>query len=111
MSKQELNLVQFSASGMAQLRTRAAKIVRSQSGEAEFDGVLFHYVPDYPFGHTVAPVLACAADTSEYPAGGQIGRRGPDIHGGLHPLWHRHGADMPTLADEIDYGPVLLALL
>src|SRR6266496_84029 len=52
---------------------RAAKIVRSQSGEAEFGGVLFHYVPDYPFGHTVAPVLARAADTSEYPASGEIG--------------------------------------
>jgi hypothetical protein len=77
----------------------------------QFGGVLFHYVPDYSFGHTVAPVLARAADTSEYPAGGQIGRGTPDIHGGLHPLWHRHGPDMPTLADEVDYGPVLFALL
>ena len=111
MSKQELNLVQFPAGGMAQLRTRAAKIVWRQSGEAELGGVLFHHVPDHPFGHTVAPTLSSAADTSEYRAFGQTGRRSPDIQGRLHPLWHRHGADMPTLADEVDYGPVLLALL
>ena len=45
MSEQELDPVQFSAGGMAQLRTRAAKIVWRQSDQAEFGGVLFHYVP------------------------------------------------------------------
>ena len=85
--------------------------MRSQYGEIEFGGVLFNYVPDYPFGHTVTPVLAGATDTSEYSPAGQTGRRPPDVKGRLHPFWYRHGTDMPTLADEVDYGPVFLALL
>jgi hypothetical protein len=44
----------------------AAKIMRSESGEAEFACVLFSYVPDYPFSHTVAPVFAGPTDTSKH---------------------------------------------
>ena len=46
MPEQELNLVQFSACRMAQLGTGAAKIVRSQTSEAELGRVLLHYMPD-----------------------------------------------------------------
>ena len=56
-------------------------------------------------------MLSGTADTSEHPAAGQIGGPSPDIHRRLHPLWDRHGADMPTLADQVDYGPVFLSLL
>jgi hypothetical protein len=46
MPEQELNLVQFSACGMAQLGTGAGKIVRSQTSEAELRRVLLHYMPN-----------------------------------------------------------------
>ena len=71
----------------------AAKIVRSQSGEAEIGGVLFHYVPDYPFGYTVAPVLSGATDTSEHPAGRETGCRSPKIKCCLRPVRYRHGTE------------------
>lgn len=87
----------------------ATKIVRSQSGEVQSGRILLHNLPDDPFGHAVAPVLARATHASENPATGQTGCRSPDIDGGLHPLWHRYGSNVPTLADPIHYGPVFLA--
>jgi len=108
MPQQELNLVQFSACGMAQLGTGAAKIVRTQAIEAEVRRVLLHYMPDQPLSDAFAPVLARAADTSEDLPIGQTGRRSPDVHCCLHPFWYGHGPDMPTFAYEVDYGPVFL---
>ena len=48
MPEKELNLVQFSAGGMAQLCTRPAKIMRRQLGKAERSPVLFYDMPDKP---------------------------------------------------------------
>jgi hypothetical protein len=48
VSEKELDLVQFSASGMAQLRARATQIMRCESAETEFLRIVFHYVPDCP---------------------------------------------------------------
>jgi hypothetical protein len=49
MPEKELNLVQFSAGGVAQLCTRPAKIMRRQLGKAERSPVLFYDMPDKPF--------------------------------------------------------------
>jgi len=49
MPEKELNLVQFSAGGMAQLCTGPAQIMRRQLGKAEFSRVLFYNMPDKPF--------------------------------------------------------------
>jgi hypothetical protein len=40
MSEQKLNLVQFSACGVTQLRARATKIVQSQSSEAQLSSLV-----------------------------------------------------------------------
>lgn len=47
--EKELNLVQFSAGCMAQLRARAPQIVRRQLGQAELSRVLLYDMPNKPF--------------------------------------------------------------
>lgn len=49
MPEKELNLVQFSAGGMAQLCTGPAQIMRRHLCEAELSTVLFYDMPDKPF--------------------------------------------------------------
>ena len=49
MPEKELNLVQFSAGGMAQLCTGPAQIMRRQLGKVEFSRVVFYNMPDKPF--------------------------------------------------------------
>jgi len=86
--------------------------MRYYLGKAKFPRVLFHDMPDYPFGHAVTPVFACPTDTSE-----QSPRRNsgcghhPKINGPFDPFWHRHGSNVATFADQINYGPMFLALL
>ncbi len=53
--------------------------MRSESVEADFDRVLFYYVPDYPFGHAVAPLFAGATYTSKHATAGETGCRTPNI--------------------------------
>lgn len=62
-------------------------------------------------GHTLAPTFASSTDTSKQPTAGQTSCRSPNIEHSLHPLWYRHGSNMPALADKVDDGPVLFPLL
>ena len=55
VAQKELNLLQFTACGMAQLCARAAKIMRSEPRKTEFLRVLFHHVPDHPLRYSITP--------------------------------------------------------
>ena len=55
VAQKELNLLQFTACGMAQLCARAAKIMRSEPRKSEFLRVLFHHVPDHPLRYSITP--------------------------------------------------------
>ena len=57
MPEKELNLLQFSLGGMAQLSARATQIMRSEAGNAELVRVVFHHVPHNTFGYAVTPGL------------------------------------------------------
>jgi len=60
MSKKELNLLQLSATCMAELGARAAEFVGSKLRNAELFCILLNDLPDHPFGYAVAPIFACA---------------------------------------------------
>ena len=69
MSEKELDLLQFSTRGVAQLRARTPEIMRCYLDKSEFPRVLFHNVPDYSFRYPITPVFACATHTSEQSSG------------------------------------------
>ena len=111
VTEKELDLFQFSTRSMAQLRARTSQIVRRYMGEPEFSRVLFHNMPDDSFRYAVTPVFACPTDTSEQSSGRNPGCSHPQIDGRFDPLGHGHGSDVAAFADQINYGPMFLALL
>ena len=85
--------------------------MRSESGEAEFLRGLFHHVPDYALRYAVTPMFACSADASKQPPGRNFGSGHPHVDGRFDPVGHRYGSNVSAFADEIDDGPMFLALL
>ena len=65
VAEQELDLLQLSAGGMAQLRARTPQVMRRDGSEAEFGSVLLHHVPNQSFGHALTPSLPGSADATE----------------------------------------------
>jgi len=104
-------MVQFSTRCMAQLRARTPQIMGRYLGKPEFPSVLFHHMPDDPFRYAISPVFACPTDASEQSSGRNPGCSHPQIGGRFDPLGHRHGSNVAAFADQIDYGPMFLALL
>ena len=111
VARKELNLLQFAACGMAQLCARAAKIMWSEPRKTDFLRVLFHHVPDHPLCYSITPVLARSTDASKQPSCRNPGRRDPHIYRRLDPTGHRYGPNVSAFANEIDYCPMVLALL
>ena len=111
MSEQELNLLQLSSCGVTELRARAPQIVRSETGEARLGGIQFDNVPDEALRYTITPAFACSADAAEYPSRMKISRVDPLIQDRLDPFRHRNRSNVPSSADEIDYGPMFFPLL
>ena len=83
----------------------------SKASEAHFPSILFHHMPNYALGDAVTPALSSPTNATKYRATCYARSASPRIQGRFHPAWHRHGPDVPTLADQIDDGPVLLPLL
>jgi hypothetical protein len=67
-------------------------------------------MPDYSFRYAVTPVFACPTDTSEQSSGPNSGRSYPKVDGLFDPFGNRHGSNVASFADQIDYGPMFLAL-
>jgi hypothetical protein len=111
VAKKELDLIQFSTGCMAQLRTRTPQIVRRYMGEPKFSSVLFYNMPDDSFGYAVTPGFASPAYTSEQSSGRNSGFTRPAVDGRFDPLGHRYGLNVTAFADQINYGPMFLALL
>ena len=110
VAEKELDLIQFSARCMAQLRTRTPQIMRRHLGKPELPRVLFHDMPDYSFGYAVTPVFA-PTDTSEQSSGRNSGCSRPSIDRPFDPFGNRYGSNVAAFADQIDYGSMFLALL
>jgi hypothetical protein len=77
MPKQELNLLQLSSCGVAQLRARAPQVMRRETGEADFGRVRLNYVPHYSLRNAITPALPSPADATEYLPGMELGRTNP----------------------------------
>jgi hypothetical protein len=65
VAEQELDLLQLSAGGMAQLRARAPQVMGRDGPEPQFGTVLLHDVPNQAFGHAVTPAFAGSAHAAE----------------------------------------------
>ena len=99
MPQQELNLFQFAAAVVAQLRARSPQIVRGDMFQARPLAAAPYHVPDDILRYASSPYLAGSCDRSEDSSFRNPCRQHPLIERGLHPLRNRHRADVAALAD------------
>jgi hypothetical protein len=109
--KEQLDLLQFSAGGPAELRGSPSAVMRRDARDSGSLSVWPEHLPDHLFGKRLALHLVGSIDRPEHVSRGHGGRAGPGINGHLHPDWHRHSPDAPVLSEEIHDAPTAIALL
>jgi hypothetical protein len=67
MAKEELDVLQLSAGGAAQLRARAPEVMRRDGPESEFGSLLLDDVPNQAFGRALAPKSVGPARFCRFP--------------------------------------------
>ena len=111
MPQQELNLLQLATARVAQLRTGSPQVMRGNMLQARSLAAGLDYVPHNILRDAFPPHLSRPGDGSKDPSFPNPGCRRPLIERGFDPLWNGHGADVATLANEINHCPVPLAHL
>ncbi len=111
MPEKELDLLKLSARRMALASARAPAIVRREFWNIDAFRAVLYDVPDDLFSDPASPHFTLTVHASNGPTVCNGGCCNPRVEGSLHPLRHWHRADVPPLADQIHYGPVVISLL
>ena len=81
--------------------------MRGQLANSKLSCVLLDDVPDDFLRNLPSPNVSPAADTPKNSTMGNLRCAQPIIDGLFHPIRHRHRADMPSLAYEINNRPMV----
>jgi len=108
VSQEELDLFDFAARSMAQLRTSPTQIVWSDLIQLCSFGTPPNDVPDDVLGNAFTPRRSVSADGPEDPALANLGRHYPAIDRLLNPQGHAHRSHTAALSDQVDNSPVSL---
>ena len=111
MPEQELNLLQLTTAGVAQLRAGSPQIMRCNMLQARSLAATLDYVPHDILRDAFPPYLSRSGDGSKDPSLRDPGCYRPLIERRFHPFWNGHGADVAALADQVYHRPVPLAHL
>jgi hypothetical protein len=111
MPEQKLNLFEFPAAIMAQLRAGPPWVVRCNVLQACFLAAGPDYVPDHVLGDATAPHLSQSGDRSKDFAFPHISGSCPLVESSFDPVRNGNGPNVATFADQVDNGPVSLAHL
>ena len=111
VSKQELNLLQFSTGCVTQPSAGAAKVMRRQPVDSSSLGSLSYDPPNQLFADSRPPNMAHATYPAKEDAFTDGSGTEPLIQSYFHPGRNRHGPDVATLAVQVDDCPVLVPLL
>jgi hypothetical protein len=99
VAKQELNLLDFAAVRVAELRAGSAQIVWSDMLKPSFLTAPLDHVPDHVLRDAVTPEFVGASDCAEDSSLVDSRRRCPIVDCRLDPERNRHRADVPALSD------------
>jgi len=90
---------------------RRSQIVRRQLRYSDTSGGFLHDVPNRLYRHPISPCPSHLVDPAEQSSSINCGCGEPIVQFGSHPIgnWNRFGCDLPC--NEINNGPMLLALL
>ena len=111
MTKEELNLFQFPAIHMTELRAGSPEIVWCEMVQLDSLSAPSDDVPDDILGNSLSPRRPMSANRPEDSALGNLGRHNPTIDRFFDPHWHGHRSHVSALANQIDNGPMSLPVL
>jgi hypothetical protein len=99
MPQQELNLLQFAAAAVAQLRTGSPQVMWCNMLQARSLAAGLDHVPYNILRDPLPPHFSCPGDGSKKLSLLYPGCHGPLIECCFHPFWNGDGADVSALAD------------
>src|ERR1022692_4246096 len=111
MAQWQLDLLKVGPGGSAEFRAGAACVVGRNAWDSGSRRVWAQHLPDNLLGQHVALYLVASVDGPEHVAVYHAGWSAPGIDGHLDPNRHRHRADAPVLAVQIDDAPAAIPLL
>jgi hypothetical protein len=111
MSKQKLDLIQFTACIPTEPRTGSSQVVGCKGRDTDPGSGRPHHVPYSLLADAIAEHPARTADTPKDLPAMDRSRTEPGKQFHVHPIGHRDRADMTGLAHKIDDGPMVFSLL
>jgi hypothetical protein len=96
---------------MAESSAGPSQIVRRQLRYADALGGFFHNVPNRLHRHAISPYPSNFVDPSEQLSSINCGCSEPIVQFGSHPIGNWNRSHVASLADQINNGPMLFALL
>jgi hypothetical protein len=111
MPQKELDLVQIASRSMAESSTGPSQIVRRQLRHSEALGGFLHNVPNRLHRHAISPCPSNFVDPAEQLSSINCGCSEPIVEFGSHPIGNWNRSHVASLADQINNGPMLFALL
>ena len=106
--EQELNLLKFTTPVVAQLRTSPAQVVWCNMVQTCSLTAMPDHIPHNVLRDAMAPHLSLPCHGSEDLALCDVGSARPLVESGFNPVWNGHGANVATLAYQIDHRPMPL---
>src|ERR1700688_5119702 len=111
MPQEELDLLQLASRGMAEPSTGPSQIVWRQLRHADALGGFLHNVPNRLHRHAVSPRPSNFVDPAEQFSSINSSCGEPIVEFGSHPIRNWNCSNVASLADQINNGPMLFALL
>jgi hypothetical protein len=96
---------------VAESSTGPSQIVRRQLRHADALGGFLHDVPNRLYRHPVSPCPSYFVDPAKQLSSINCGCNEPIVQFGSHPIVNRNRSNVASLANQINNGPMLLALL
>jgi hypothetical protein len=109
--QKELDLLQLASRSVAKPSTGTSQIVGRQLRHAYALGGFLHNVPNRLHRHTISPSPSNSVDPAEQLSSINCGCGNPIVQFGSHPIGNWNRSNVASLANQIDNGPMLFALL
>jgi len=109
--EEELDLLQFAASGAAESGTASAEVMRREFADPSLFRELLNDVPGKLLGHPVSPSLAGTAHTTKHLSRPESCSFDPRAKFAIDPVWDRRRSNVATLAAEAYDRPMSFPLL
>src|SRR6266481_1246254 len=111
MPQEELDLLQLASRSMAKPSTGPPQIVWRQLRHADALGGFLHNVPNRLHRHAISPCPSNFVEPTEQFSSINSSCGEPIVEFGSHPIRNRNCSNVASLADQINNGPMLFALL